>query len=115
MKAFTLLLIHFLAVYSLYATRQLGDVIAYKGKERGLLSNPLEQYLEWSNSWPDFHVIFPDGQSTACWRGYIAYWEIDDDILYLTKIRNCHSKKEVALSQIVKKEQNNSRRTYYHK
>ena len=27
-----------------------------------------------------------DGYNTACWRGYVATWEIEDDVLYLNAI-----------------------------
>ncbi|ADE53320.1 hypothetical protein [Coraliomargarita akajimensis] len=107
MKTPFLILFQCLILSSLGATGQFPDVIEYKGKERALLTNPLDDFFLWNYEWPDFHEIFPDGQSTACWRGYIAKWEIADGVLYLKSVKSCHSDKEVELSQIIQRRDTN--------
>lgn len=64
-------------------TAQYPDKISYKGTEYNLNSNPLEPYFE---KYPDKR---PEGgmMSTALWRGYIAYFEIIDEQLFLTDIK----------------------------
>jgi len=72
----------------LFGTAQIPDLIIYKGKTFSLYACPLESY-------PNGKMINPKNLFgskgcvfTACWRNYIATWEIIDNKLYLTKIRN---------------------------
>lgn len=64
-------------------TAQYPDKIKFKGKSYNLNSNPLEAYFE----------KFPERRpqngisSTALWRGYIAFFEIINDQLYVTDIK----------------------------
>lgn len=74
-------------------TAQAPDKITFKGKEYALNSNPLEPYFE---KHPDKRP--KNGiMSTSLWRGYIAYFELIDDQLYVVdvkiKVRNKESKK----------------------
>ena len=64
-------------------TAQYPDKITYKGIEYNLNSNPLEKYFE------QFPEKRPDGgiMSTALWRGYVAYFEIIEDQLFVTDIK----------------------------
>jgi hypothetical protein len=65
-------------------------------------SNPLTQYLNENNI--DFYQMIvapystvnnPDGTtteflaSTSCWRGYVAYWRLENDSLKLNSIKAC--------------------------
>ena len=86
-KFFTIILFSFLT-FKVFGTAQIPDILIYKGDTLSLYSCPL-------NSYPNQDLINPkelfDGYGcfyTACWRNYIATWEIIDDELYLTKIRN---------------------------
>ena len=72
-------------------TRQASDVMIYKG-ERTFLSPDL---LSWGGNpqappLPRDHPRIVVGKhgifSTACWRGYIATWEIKDGHLYLAEL-----------------------------
>ncbi|KAA3641483.1 MAG: hypothetical protein DWQ02_00480 [Bacteroidetes bacterium] len=70
----------------LYATAQIPDILIYNGDTLLLHAVPL-------NSFPDRDKITPQnlfGSSgctyTACWRGYVATWEVIDDKLYLNSI-----------------------------
>lgn len=58
---------------------QVPDIIVYRGEEHKLFSNPLELYWRGKRR-PAFHG------TSVCHRGYVAYWEINDDYLYLTSI-----------------------------
>ena len=59
-------------------TAQLPDGLKYKGQWRSLCANPLESFFDSDNLRPDFK-----SPHTACWRGYVAEWEVEDDTLYL--------------------------------
>lgn len=72
----------------LFATAQDPDIIYYKGKKYSLFSNPLEQYFKSINNRPKLFLESNCG-NTACWRGYIATWEISDKKLFLTEIGTC--------------------------
>jgi len=73
----------------LFGTSQVPDVIIYKGDTLSLNAFPL-------NFHPDKELINTKtlfeskigSCCTCCWRGYIAVWEIIDNKLYLTKIKN---------------------------
>jgi hypothetical protein len=73
-----------------FGTAQSPDFLVYKGDTLALFSNPLES----------LYKANPDGRpktffkktfcsSTACWRGYIAYWEIIGGKIFLTNIQSC--------------------------
>lgn len=72
-----------------YATEQAPDRLVIGGDTLLLHALPLEQWKE-RNQWDK--PFFPDSLleiNTGCWRGYIAYWEVIDNRLYLTDIYNC--------------------------
>ncbi|MBM4286100.1 MAG: hypothetical protein FJ128_12785 [Deltaproteobacteria bacterium] len=60
------------------ATAQFPDLIFIEGRKHELYSNPLEKYFGPGNPRPKFR-----SPHTANWRGYIATWEIDGNMLYL--------------------------------
>lgn len=79
-----------LTISKTYATGQVPDYLIIGQDTFPIFNNPLEQYFEQvkSRELIDFHNPF---SSTACWRGYKAYWEIKDDSLFLLKITSCHN------------------------
>ncbi len=62
-------------------TAQYPDKIIYNGTEFDLNSNPLEPYFDKN---PENR---PEMASTALWRGYVGYFEIIDNELYLTDMK----------------------------
>lgn len=59
-------------------TAQIPDVILYKGKHYSIACEPLESYL---NAVQLPHKLV--ARSSACWRGYISKWAIDNNKLFL--------------------------------
>jgi len=59
-------------------TAQIPDWLHHQGQRCPLFDNPLESFFDDDHPRPDFKM-----PSTACWRGYTAEWEIEDDTLYL--------------------------------
>lgn len=82
---------------SVFATGQVPDYLIYQGDTVAIFSNPLEQYFRLNNNRdiPDFKS---ECFSTGCWRGYIAYWTLKNDSLFLIKItppvKNCQGNKD---------------------
>lgn len=76
--------------FILYATEQESDYIKIDDIEHKLFTNPVYELLQFK----DFHnkyITVINGIkdfsiSSACWRGYIAYFEIKNDLLYLNDI-----------------------------
>ncbi len=73
---------------NVFGTAQIPDLIIYKGDTIALFNCPL-------NSFPNQDLIKPSSLFgskgcfyTACWRNYIATWEVVNNELYLTEIRN---------------------------
>ncbi len=86
-RALKTLLFLFISM-KMFGTAQIPDLIIYKGDTLSLNNLPL-------NSFPNKELINPQklfGSSgcfyTACWRNYVATWEIINGELYLKKIRN---------------------------
>ena len=64
-------------------TAQTSEVLIYKNEELMLFSEPLEGLFE------KLHPTYePLNFSTACWRGYIGTWKIENNKLYLTKVES---------------------------
>ncbi|MEI5985333.1 hypothetical protein VJ786_10515 [Sphingobacterium sp. PU5-4] len=83
-----------------YATEQEPDRLIIKGDTMLLHALPLEHWKK-QNKWNK--PLFPDslsGVSSGCWRGYIAYWEIIDNRLYLTNIFNGERTAKVNLKSL---------------
>lgn len=88
MKQILKILLFSLISINVFGTAQIPDLIIYNGDTLSLYSCPL-------NSYPNQDLINPQGLFgssgcfyTACWRNYIATWEIIDNELYLCEIRN---------------------------
>lgn len=64
-------------------TAQLPDIIELDGESQALCSNPLEQFFELHPPRPDLPA-----PSTACWRGYVARWRIENNQLFLVSIHS---------------------------
>ena len=62
-------------------TTQIPDLIYYGGRRCDLMTTPLEAYFEGAER-PDINCSF-----SACWRGYIATWRLDDNRLYLVHLK----------------------------
>jgi hypothetical protein len=78
-----------------WTTTQFPDILFLDGQKHFLDSLPLEQYYGPDNPRPDFR--WPN---TATWRGYIATWEIQRDVLYLKAVRAWTSQGEVGLAAL---------------
>ena len=74
----------FLLLFSsnLFATAQYPDKIYFEGKQYALHSNPMEDYFrKYPEKKPKSGIV-----SSALWRGYVATFELADDVLYLKDI-----------------------------
>jgi len=87
----TLIIFSFLNFISLTAfpTGQHGDIIIWKNEKLTLFSNPLESYPNFNKMRERLFGVSQLHVSTACVRGYIAEWQINDETLYLTNIYDC--------------------------
>lgn len=65
-----------------WPTAQIPERIVFEGTEGFLFTNPLETWFGKDNPRPEFA-----SPHTACWRGYVASWEIKEDTLYLTDVK----------------------------
>ena len=67
------------------ATPQILDSLRYKGKDRAVFYvMPLEAKIT-----PAISARWFSRTSTACGRGYVAFWEIEDQFLILREIKAC--------------------------
>ena len=64
-------------------TAQFREILNMNDKEYALSCEPLEPYL--NNRYPDEGSPFAY-TSTACWRGYVGEWKIDNSKLYLVSM-----------------------------
>jgi hypothetical protein len=72
------------------ATAQSPDFLIYNGDTLSLFSNPLELlYKNDPENRPQSFFKKAKCTSSACWRGYIAYWELIDNKIYLVAIKAC--------------------------
>lgn len=69
-----------------YATTQAPDYLIYKGDTLAIYSNPLESYFA-KEGRPDCVFDKYGYKNTSCWRGYIGYWELRNDSLFLVEVR----------------------------
>lgn len=81
------ILIFFLVLITkeIYGTAQFPDILLDGEDTVAIFSNPLEQYLDKKKD-RVFCGKKLEMSSTACYRGYLAFWMIRDDKLYLTKV-----------------------------
>ncbi|MEW5723585.1 MAG: hypothetical protein AB1896_10800 [Thermodesulfobacteriota bacterium] len=69
------------------ATAQFPERLVYHGQEMFIFSEPLEYYF--SEDHPRPRVFEEGGMCTACWRGYVGTWKIEDGVLYLVALSDC--------------------------
>lgn len=87
MKRLILIIAMFFISLNSFATEQVPDYIIWKGDTLPMLTNPLESYFKVHNL--KFRDLSSVGNfSTACWRGYVAYFEIKEGNLYVVDIIN---------------------------
>jgi hypothetical protein len=96
----------FLLTFNANATSQFGDILIWNGDTLALFSNPLEFRSDWDELSKTIHAallkedmrLYPEkyeGEevelmfSSACWRGYVAEWQIIEDKIYLSNIFSC--------------------------
>ncbi|MDF7827053.1 hypothetical protein P4B35_23725 [Pontiellaceae bacterium B12227] len=97
-----ILILIFVVLFTLHtqATIQFGDILVVDGEKHSMSTYPLYEYLDYfASSKPDFGLYF-NSRSTACYRGYIATWEISDGILYLIKIQDQDLKQTYPLNTL---------------
>ena len=64
-------------------TLQIAEKLTYNGQKYELHTEPLRPYLyKHPIERPSRARTF----STACWRGYVGHWAIEDDKLYLVEL-----------------------------
>ncbi len=96
------------------ATAQIGEFLEYNGKQVEIYSTPLESYLEGKEDRPDFPA-----SSTACWRGYVGLWRIEDSKLLLVSLhdedwdKNPPLGKEFPLSKVFPESKNPIEATWF--
>ena len=64
-------------------TLQIKEKLTFNGKEYKLHTEPLKSYLY---EHPIKHPSRTHSFCTACWRGYVGHWAIEDDKLYLVEL-----------------------------
>ncbi|MET7259637.1 energy transducer TonB [Dyadobacter fermentans] len=75
--------------HNAFATAQNPDRLIYKGDTLFIFANPLEELYKNDSIRPKFFAGQAGCITTACWRGYVADWKIENDQLYLTGISSC--------------------------
>jgi hypothetical protein len=75
----------------IFGTAIMPDFLIYNEDTLRIYSNPLESYLDNSDKcrpveMPEFYGC----SSTACWRGYVALWELRNDSIFLQKVLCCN-------------------------
>jgi hypothetical protein len=68
------------------ATSQVPEALVYGGATNDLYTTPLESLFPAGS--PKVFVERPS--STACWRGYVGTWKIENDELYLVALQEGH-------------------------
>lgn len=90
MRLLTTLVILIFSIGVAFSTGQNGDIIFWNNKKYSLFSNPLESYPQFDLIRPKLFGEQPGEWNTACYRGYIAEWEILNNQLYLVNIFSCN-------------------------
>jgi hypothetical protein len=117
--AITMLLLA-LAPLAAHATAQYPEKLIYKGKTLHLFSEPLEARLA---SYWDEPAFGPPrrrppqlrARSTACWRGYIGTWKIDQGQLWLVALHTDWEGrgKEIPIGEVFPGEKTPLRASWY--
>jgi len=86
-----LIFIFFLLFKNAFSTGQVPDYLIINNDTLPIFSNPLDQYIrKVENKELKKLIDSINCNSTACWRGYKAIWELQNDTLFLRKIASCH-------------------------
>lgn len=88
MKRLFVILVLFSTIPRVHATAQAGDVLIWGKDTSWLFSNPLELRRDIDSIRERLEEMGAMWTSTACWRGYIATWEIIGNELYLVNIES---------------------------
>lgn len=85
-----IILIFVLLFVKTFATEQTGDKLIYKSDTIYIYNYPLDSLIK---TFPPLEKRILNYSntictSTACWRGYIGTWIIQNDSLYLSKLTN---------------------------
>ena len=88
MKRLFVILMLFFAIQEVRATAQAGDILIWGKDTSRLFSNPLELRNDIDSIRVRLQEMGATWASTACWRGYVATWEIVDNELYLVNIKS---------------------------
>lgn len=83
------------------ATAQFPETLFLDGNEAFMFNEPLEAYFRQGRARP--RVFEEGGVCTACWRGYVGAWKIENKALYLTALHDCgcgEEPKEIPLSEV---------------
>ncbi|MGB5988420.1 MAG: hypothetical protein WBG43_01570 [Marinifilaceae bacterium] len=86
------IIIFLVTPFGLLASPQIPDYIIYEKDTIATYNLILEQYLQQQDTGKAdklFGLIFRNGASLNCWRGYQAVYKIENDSLFLTDIINC--------------------------
>lgn len=89
MKTTLTILLLLLGISPVYSTGQYPDYLIQGQDTVPIFNNPLEQYFEKVGNRELIDFENPC-RSTACWRGYKAYWELKSDSLFLVNVTSCH-------------------------
>lgn len=99
-RLFFSFVVAFITSISSYASEQAPDRLVVNGDTTLLHALPLGKWMQ-QNDWKE--PLFPDSLlqiNTGFWRGYVAYWELIDDRLYLTNIYNGDRSAKVDLERL---------------
>ena len=98
MKQYIFVIIILFKCFNLLATHQIPDYLIVGTDTMQIYSNPLESYFD-THTRPK--ILEDSWCSTACWRGYKAYFKIENDSLFLVGLYDCCEKnKSIDISQI---------------
>ncbi len=94
-----------------YATEQRPDIVIHEGVIYNIYQEenkdfPLELLWKDPNTTRPAQVLTdsPGGiKSTACWRGYVAIWEVEKGVLYLKGLDSWQGEKKVNLKDLFPK------------
>ena len=93
-------LVFILSSLQLFGTAIIPDFLIYNTDTLRIYSTPLESYLDDSDKCRPSEMPEFDGcYSTACWRGYVAFWELRNDSIFLKSIVCCNNLKSKDVEQ----------------
>lgn len=87
-KTILIISVLFLTICKVYSTGQIPDYLIIGQDTVPIFNNPMEQYFEQVNK-RELIDFYNPCWSTACWRGYKAFWELKNDSLFLLNITSC--------------------------